>query len=96
MYELENHEAELKNGIVTERQKHQTEIQQLRQENQQLRKENKSLKSAAETFKKVLHTIGKKFGLQKEVNEELIKSQTAEQEKTVPTRNNNSHDDLER
>lgn len=95
VYELENHEAELKNGIVTERQKHQTEIKQLQQENQQLRKENKSLKSAAETFKKVLHTIGKKFGLQKEVNEELLKSQTAEQEKTVPTRNNNSHDDLE-
>ena len=60
-----------------------------------IRKENKSLKSAAETFKKVLQTIGKKFGLQKEVNEELLKSQTAEQEKTVPTRNNNSHDDLE-
>ena len=93
VYELESKENELKNGIVTERQKHQTEIQQLRQENQQLRTENKTLKSAAETFKKVLHTIGKKFGLQKEVNEELLKSQTAEQEKAVPTRNNNSHDD---
>ena len=68
-------------------------LKKLQQENEQLRTENKSLKSAAETFKKVLHTIGKKFGLQKEVNEELIKSQTAEQEKTVPTRNNNSHDD---
>lgn len=69
-------------------------MKKLQQENEQLRKENKSLKFAAETFKKILHTIGKKSGRQKEVNEELIKSQTAEQEKAVPSRDN-SHDDLE-
>lgn len=96
VFELESQHHSYKVGIENERKKHQQELKKLQQENEQLRTENKSLKSAAETFKKVLHTIGKKFGLQKEVNEELIKSQTAEQEKTVPTRNNNSHDDLER
>lgn len=93
VYELENSETQLKNSLATERKNHKAEIQHLQQENEQLRTENKNLKSAAETFKKVLHTIGKKFGLQKEVNEELLKSQTAEQENTVPTKNNNSHDD---
>lgn len=95
VYELESREHSHKSGMIAERQKHKTEIEQLQHENEQLRKENKTLKSAAETFKKVLHTIGKKFGITKEVNEELAKSQTEEKENTVPTRNNNSHDDHE-
>lgn len=95
VYELEDSETQLKNSLATERKTHKVEIQQLKQENEQLRTENKNLKSAAETFKKVLHTIGKKFGITKEVNEELVKSQTEEKENTVPTRNNNSHDDPE-